>query len=133
MPGPQVMRPESWASRGAQPKSRAVHGRQSRLAKQAMEELRRVERSDHPGWWSDRLPLFRGRSDRLGSRSHRQPLFRGRSDRLGSRSDRQPLFCERSDRLGSRSDRQPLFRVRSDRLGSRSDCGEKPGGTRGAG
>jgi hypothetical protein len=108
------MRPESWAPRGAQPKSRAVHGRRSRLVKQATEELRRVGRSDRP-------PLFRGRSDRLGSWSDRQALFRGRSDRLGSRSDHQPLFCGRFDRLGSRSNRQSLLRVRSGRLGSRSD------------
>jgi hypothetical protein len=101
MPEPQVMWPESWAPRGAQPKSRAVHERRSRLVKQATEELRRVGRSYRPGWRSDRLPLFIGQSDRLGSRSDRQPLFRGRSDRLGSRSDRQPLFRGRSDRLGS--------------------------------
>jgi hypothetical protein len=118
------MWPESWAPRGAQPKSRAVHGRRSRLVKQATEELRRVGRSD-------RLPLFHdglaawacgrtaspcsvgGLIDRLGSWSNRQPLFRGRSDLLGSRSDCQPLFYGRSDRLGSWSDRQPLFRMRS--------------------
>jgi hypothetical protein len=100
------MRPESWALRGAQPKSRAVHGRRSRLVKQATEELCRVGQSD-------RLPLFRGWSDRLGSRSDRQPLFRGRSNHLGSRSNRQPLFRGRSDRLGSRLDCQPLFRVLS--------------------
>jgi hypothetical protein len=104
MPEPQVMRPKSWA----------VHGRRSRLAKQATEELCRVRRSD-------RLPLFHGRSDRLGSRSDRQPLFHGRFDRLGSWSDRQPMFCGWSYHLGSRSDRQPLFHVRSNRLGSRSD------------
>jgi hypothetical protein len=108
------MQPELWVPRGAQPKSWAVHGRRSRLAKQTMEELRRVE-------WSDRLPLFHGRFDHLGSQLDHQPLFRGWSDRLVSRSDRQPLFCGRSDRLGSRSDRQPLFRVRSEHLGSRSD------------
>jgi hypothetical protein len=125
------MRPESWVPRGAQPKSRAVHGRRLRLAKQATEELHRVGRADCSGWRSDRLPLFRGRSDRqslfrgrsdrLGSRSDCQPLFHGRFDRLSSRSDHQPLFCGRSDRLGSQSDRQPLFRVRSDLLGSKSD------------
>jgi hypothetical protein len=71
------MRPESWAPRGAQPKSRTVHGRRSRLVKQAMHKLRRVGRSD-------RLPLFHERSDRLGSRSDRQPLFRGWSDRQRS-------------------------------------------------
>jgi hypothetical protein len=106
MPELQVMRSESWAPRGAQPKSRAVHGRRSRLAKQVMEELRRVGRSD-------RLPLFRGQSNRLGSQSDRQPLFYGRSDQLGSRSDRQPLFRVRSDRLGSRSDRQEQSAVKN--------------------
>jgi hypothetical protein len=109
-----MARVETRAPHGAQPKSWAVHGRRSRLTKQATEELCRVGRSD-------RLPLFCGRSDHLGSRSGRQPLFCGWSDRLGSRSDRQPLFCGQSDRLGSRLDRQALFHVRSNRLGSRSD------------
>jgi hypothetical protein len=82
MPGPRMAWVESRAPCGAQLKSWAAHGRRSRLAKQAMEELRKVGRSD-------RLPLFRGQSDRLGSWSDRQPLFRVRSDRLGSRFDRQ--------------------------------------------
>jgi hypothetical protein len=112
--GPRVAQVEWRAPRGAQPKSWATHGRRSRLAKKVMKELRRVWRSDCPGWQSDRLPLFHGRSVHLGSWSNGQPLFRGRSDR-------QPLFYGRSDRLGSWLDRQPLFHVRSDRLGSRSD------------
>jgi hypothetical protein len=40
-----VARPESWTPRGVQPKSRALHGRQPRSAKQATEELHRVRRS----------------------------------------------------------------------------------------
>jgi hypothetical protein len=91
--------------RGVQLKSRALHGRQPRSVKQAMEELCRVGRSDRPGWRSDYQPLFRERSDRLGSRSDQKLMFWLRSDRLSSQSNRPPLFPERSGRLGERSDR----------------------------
>jgi hypothetical protein len=56
--GPRVAWVESRVPRGAQPKSWAAHGRQSRLVKQATEELCRVGQSD-------RLPLFHGLSDCL--------------------------------------------------------------------
>jgi hypothetical protein len=53
-----VARPESWTPRGVQPKSRAPYERQPRSAKQVTEEMRRVERSDRLGSWSDRQLLF---------------------------------------------------------------------------
>jgi hypothetical protein len=46
MPGPRVTRMESWTPRGVRPKA----------MKQAMQEPRRVGRSDRLGWRSDHRP-----------------------------------------------------------------------------
>jgi hypothetical protein len=85
-----MMRTESRVPHGVQSKLWAPHGGRPKSMKQVMKERCRSWRSDRPGWWSNRQPLYGGRSDRLGSRLDRHPLFRTWSDHLDAWSDHQP-------------------------------------------
>jgi hypothetical protein len=72
MPRPHAARVDLWAPLGMLPKVWAPREAQRRPTKHATKKPRRVRRSDRPGWWLDRQPLFRGQSDRWRPQSDRQ-------------------------------------------------------------